>query len=117
MWAATYLVRKNWFLGFLIFPKKRNYENEKQYKHKKNLFEQINKNHKKVYYEDKVSKFQTDIKRNKDYYEKNSWEQKTVLMIVDTEITEKLLIAKNLNDFLAFVIPNSSKTFQNFPRN
>ena len=42
---------------------------------------------------------------------------KTVLMIVDTGVTDKLLIAKNLNDFLVFLIPNSSKTFQNFARN
>ena len=45
-----------------FFPKKRNYENEKQYETYKNLSEQIDKNHKKVCYEDKVSKFQTDIK-------------------------------------------------------
>ena len=42
-------------------------------------------------------------------------------MISDTEITEKSLISKNLNDFLvnigpkfASVIPNSTKTFQTF---
>ena len=45
-----------------FFPKTRNYENEKQYETYKNLSEQIDKNHKKVCYEDKVSKFQTDIK-------------------------------------------------------
>ena len=63
------------------FFKERSYENEKQYKTYKNVFEKIKKNSKKLYYQDKLSKFQTDVKRtwttNLDYYERNSWEDQS----------------------------------------
>ena len=48
---------------YYIFLKKRSCENEKQYKIYKNLFEKIKKNSKKSYYQDNLSKFQTDIKK------------------------------------------------------
>ena len=42
----------------------------------KNVFEKIKKNSKKLYYHQyKLSKFQMDIKKNMDYYERNSWEE------------------------------------------
>ena len=65
----------------------------------------------------KLNKFQNDIEKTWTIMKKIVVKTK----VKDTKITEKSLIAKNLNDFfvnvrpkLASAIPNSTKTFRTF---
>ena len=76
----------------------------------------------KLYYQDKLSKFKTDIKKTwtimteiigKTKVKESSFPRN--LTIVDTEITEKSLVAKNLNDFFILIyVQTLSPSFQTF---
>ena len=91
---------------------------KKEAKKMKNSIKHI-KNFKKLRkaLRNKLNKFQNDIEKTWTIMKKIVVKTK----VKDTKITEKSLIAKNLNDFfvnvrpkLASVIPNSTKTFRTF---
>ena len=92
----------------------------------KNVFEKIKKNSKKLFYQDKLKNFQTNITKNMEYNDRNSLEDLSERNQFSKKsngsgITKKSLIAKHFNDFFvnigpkhAFVILHSTKTFQTF---